>query len=222
MSRIHQHDSVSSRTSASRWLTAVILLGLPAAAGCGDPTAIRTGDIRRYTAAKETAAAGPRPERERAGQLAIRYEPPAGWVDRGASGMRLATLLIGPPAAGHEVTVIPASGSLEANVARWLGQLDPAAPPDALAERAAAALADAERLELEGGRATVVALYDRAEAASGTEATGATEDAGEAILAGVIPIDETASLFVKFKGPAAIARRERENFSRFVSSIRWK
>jgi hypothetical protein len=222
MSRLHQHDSVFSQLVAGPRLTATTWLLLPAAVGCSDPAAIRPGDIRRYATAAETAAATPRPEST--GQRAIRYQAPVGWIDQGGSGMRLATLLIGPSTAGHEVTVIPASGSLEANLVRWLGQLDPAAPPDELAERAAAALAEAERVELEGARATVVALYGPAAAeasAAGTDGPVAAE-AGEAILAGVIPLDETASLFVKFKGPAAVARRERENFIRFVSSIRWK
>jgi hypothetical protein len=188
-----------------------MLVMLPSLAGCSDPTTPRAGDVRRYAVAKERLAPAPPRGPQPSGQLAIRYEPPAGWEDRGASGLRLATLAVGPSAEGQEVTVIPASGSLEANVARWLGQLDPAASPEALAERAAAALAEAEPVDIEGTRATVVALYGADEA-----------DAGEAILAGVIPIDEAASLFVKFKGSAAVARRERENFTRFVSSIRWK
>lgn len=215
MSRTHQPDSdfcwIAPRgpLSLAAWAMAI-----PIVAGCGDPAAIRTADVRRYTAAKETVAA----PQQASGQLAIRYQSPDGWVDRGGSGMRLATLLIGPPSEGHEVTVIPASGSLEANVARWLGQLDPAATPDALAERAAAALADSEPVEIDGTRATVVALYEQEHAGD----SAAAADTGEAILAGVIPIDETASLFVKFKGPAAVARQERANFTRFVSSIRWK
>jgi hypothetical protein len=45
---------------------------------------------------------------------------------------------------------------------------------------------------------------------------------GEAILGAAIPLDGNRSLFVKFKGPAAVARRERDNFIRFVSSLRWK
>jgi hypothetical protein len=36
----------------------------------------------------------------------------------------------------------------------------------------------------------------------------------------MIPVDESSALFVKFKGDAAVAIRERERFIRFVSSIR--
>jgi hypothetical protein len=189
------------------WLVAAVV-----AAGCGDPAALQPGDVRRYEAAKPPAppVAKPAPA---AGGLALRYEPPAGWTDQGASGMRLATLAIGDVTAGHEVTVIPASGTLAANVTRWLGQLDPAAAEAALAERTTAALAAAETLETEGVRATIVML----------PADAAMADAeGEAILGAAIPLDDKASLFVKFKGPAAVAQRERDNFVRFVSSIRWK
>jgi len=188
--------------------------------GCGDPASLRPGDIRSYEAAREVpvaptpgepaqASSGPRS----GGGLTLRYESPPGWSDRGQTGMRLASLAIGDPAAGHEVTVIPAAGSLEANVSRWIGQLDPAATEAALAERTAAALAAADQVDVDGTGATIVLLT--AESAGGDAST-------EAILAAAIPLDEASSLFVKFKGPADVARRERDNFVRFVSSIRWK
>ena len=43
-----------------------------------------------------------------------------------------------------------------------------------------------------------------------------------AILGAMIPGGGGASLFVKFKGDADVAARERERFIRFVSSIRWQ
>jgi hypothetical protein len=182
--------------------------------GCSDPRAILPGDIRVYRAPKEAVATSlpERPVAKPSKALAIRYEPPAGWTDRGASGMRLATLVIDGTANGHEVTVIPASGSLEANVARWLGQLDPAASPETLAERAAAALTAAERIPVGDVEASLVVLL--ADADSGSEATG------EGILAGVIPLDDTASLFVKLKAPATVVQRELEPFRQFLGSIR--
>jgi hypothetical protein len=186
---------------------------------CDDPTGIRPGDVRVYEAAKEPivaaptaasqTAAEPKPE----GGLALRYDTPPGWTDRGASGMRLASLAIGAPSDGHEVTVIPAAGTLEANVSRWIGQLDSNAAEATLVERTKAALAAAETVDVDGTKATIVLL------ASGAETAGTDE---EAIMGAAIPLDDTASLFVKFKGPAEVARRERDNFVRFVSSIRWK
>ena len=203
--------------------------------GCEPATAIRPGDIRTYTIPRDAepvaiAAApspansappgspgstgsppGPTTSGDRGS--AIRYEVPEGWNDGGASGMRLATLFIGAPADKREVTIIPASGTLAGNVERWQGQLDAAATPESLNEKALAAIAAAETVDVAGTTATVVLLRDAA-ATSGTD--------GQAILAAVIPLDDTRSLFVKFKGDAAVAARERERFAGFVSSIRWQ
>lgn len=185
--------------------------------GCDDPTALRPDDVRVYETAKETPVAqapavaegGP----ETRGGLALRYEPPPGWTDRGPAGMRLASLAIGTPSDGHEVTVIPAAGTLEANVSRWAGQLDSAATAAVLAERTTAALEAAETVDVDGVKGTIVML---------TVGPESDRAADEAILGAAIPLDDNASLFVKFKGPAEVARRERDNFVRFVSSIRWK
>lgn len=184
------------------------------AMGCKDSADIRPGDIRVYRIAKAAdsglpAIAGPRAAASSSG---VRYVVPEGWSDRGATGMRLATLSIGDPNASHEVTVIPAAGTLESNVARWAGQLDPKADDAAREKAAAEAIAAAERLDLEGTEATVVLLVVPSEEG----------DDAEAILGAMIPVEGGSSLFVKFKGPAAVANRERENFLRFVSSIRWR
>lgn len=204
--------------------------------GCEPATAIRPGDIRTYTIPRDAepvaiAAApsptnsappgspgstgsppGPTTSGDRGS--AIGYEVPEGWNDGGASGMRLATLFIGAPADKREVTIIPASGTLAGNVERWQGQLDAAATPESLNEKALAAIAAAETVDVAGTTATVVLLRD-AEAEADAEA-------GQAILGAMIPVDESRALFVKFKGDATVAARERERFSRFVSSIRWK
>jgi hypothetical protein len=192
------------------------ILGLAVVAGCGDEAAIRPGDIRTYAAPRPAvspavaATRGPAAAAPTTSAAPLRYELPDGWVDAGASGMRLATVTIGEPAEGREVTVIPASGSLRANVERWQGQLGSTA--EATSAAVDQALAEAEALDVDGTRATVVLLVDEAAAAAGD---------GQAILGAMVPIDESKALFVKFKGDAAIARRERENFTRFVSSLRW-
>jgi hypothetical protein len=38
----------------------------------------------------------------------------------------------------------------------------------------------------------------------------------------MIPLDASTALFVKFKGPAAVAHTLRDPFTAFVRSIRWK
>jgi len=204
-------------TASRRWRTAAILVvtAVVGAGGCGRDADIRPGDIRTYALPKDAEPAPPvaaRHEEPPAAASPLAFDVPDGWTDAGASGMRLATLLIGDPADKREVTIIPASGTLEGNVERWLGQLDAQASPEERARAVAGALADAETVDVDGTAAKVVTLF----AAAGNAADG------EAILGAMIPRDGASALFVKFKGDAAVARRERENFIRFVTSIRWK
>jgi hypothetical protein len=205
-------SSVRSASANTLCLLAVLSVG------CGDTAAIRPGDIRSYTIPRPPAAAvvatRPAEPGPQSGGLKLSYDVPEGWTDRGGGGLRLATLAIGDPAAGREVTVIPAAGTLRSNVERWQGQLGETdvATRDKAVE---AALAAAEKLDVGGTEATVVLLVDAAAAEQ-------TEAAGQAILGAMIPLDESAALFVKYKGDAAVARRERDNFNRFVSSIRWQ
>lgn len=187
-------------------------------AGCGSEASIRRGDIRTYTAPRPTApaiASTARAGRDPAPPAArrLQYELPAGWAEgAGAGGMRLATVTIGDPTEGREVTVIPASGSLRSNIERWHKQL--AGDEEATATTAAVdrALADAETVDVDGAGATVVLLLG---------SPGADDGKGEAILGAMVPLDDTSALFVKFKGAADVALRERANFTRFVSSLRW-
>lgn len=179
--------------------------------GCSDQSTIRPGDIRTYVAPTTPVSdAKPSASPSASTALVLSYDVPDGWTDRGASGMRLATLTIDEDGQSHEVTVIPAAGTLEANVSRWLGQLDPSATPESLLDRTARVLAETQKLPVGEAEATLITLMEET-----------AKDTDEVILGAMIPLDESASLFVKFKGPAAIARHEQEAFSRFVSSIRW-
>jgi hypothetical protein len=216
--------------------------------GCGTAADIRSGDIRTYTlprgqsaassAAGASSAAISRPDGRDGGPPRLRYDVPEGWSDRGGGGMRLATLAIGDVTTGHEVTVIPASGTLEGNVVRWQGQLDPGQDPAAAAEAVGAAVAGAEVVEAGDLPATVVLLLDESARhsvgglarhsvgglARAAEADAAGAVGGEAILAAMLPLpgepEGGGALFVKFKGPAAVARLEKDRFVRFVASLR--
>jgi hypothetical protein len=197
-------------------LAIVMILCAIAAGGCQKDAAIQPGDIRTYSIPRVATVPvvsrnAPPPPADASPR--VRYDLPEGWADEGASGLRLATLLIGSGSERQEVTVIPASGTLESNVARWAGQLDEAADEPQRLQAAAEAIAAAERIDVDGSQATVVLLL-------GPAAT-AGDDAGEAILGAMVPIEGSSSLFVKYKGRVDIARRERENFHRFVSSLRW-
>jgi len=213
-----RHSAIGLPTrSALAGLAALVM----AAGGCADPAAIRPGDIRSYQAAKPAEPPTAEPPAARvSGRVvpAITYTPPAGWTDRGRSGMRLATLLFDDPLGTQEVTIIRAAGSPEANVARWLGQIDPAASAAAKAARTSAALDAAERVPVGDSEGLIVLL----EAAAQADAKQAATESADAILAGMIPLDGSSAVFVKFQGPAAAARRARESFTRLVSSIRWQ
>jgi hypothetical protein len=143
-----------------------------------------------------------------AGGPALEYDLPAAWKDLGASGMRLATLRTGPDDASEsgEVTIIPASGTLQGNATRWQEQLTPGANP----ERVSRAIEEGEKVAVNGVESTILLLLDDA------------QENQQAILAAMIPFDASTSLFVKFKGPASVARTLREPFTAFVRSIRWK
>lgn len=195
----------------------VVVAGL--GVSCRPAADIQPTDIRTYTVPRSPGAAtpaagtttrgasGPLPSGP-SGSPALAYDLPEGWRDKGASGMRLATLLTGPDNAADaaEITIIPASGSLEGNAARWQEQLTPGAGPDRVAE----AVERAEKVTVNGTEGTILLLTD-----------DATENR-QAILAAMIPVDSSTSLFVKFKGPAALAGALREPFTAFVRSIRWK
>ena len=199
---------------ALAWMAGAILT-----AGCQPAADIRPADVRTYTVPR-SAAPSPRPPAGVGGPASpaaspggpsVQYDVPEGWVDAGASGMRLATLRTGPgnpaedPAVG-EITIIPASGTLEGNATRWQQQLTPSADPDKVAR----AIAEAEKVPVNGVESSVLLLLDDA------------PENQQAILAAVIPIDASTSLFVKFKGAADLARKIREPFTAFVRSIRWQ
>lgn len=197
-------------------LTAALVGSVGLSAGCGRVDDVRPGDIRTYSVHRSlprpvpaNPGGGSAPAAIARGRL--RYDVPEGWIDRGASGMRLASLVIGDPSLGREVTVIPASGTLRGNVERWHGQLVPQAEPAARQQAVDAALAAAATVEAGPRTATVVLLEQPADEA----------DSAQAILGAVIPLDDDSALFVKFKGAADVARGERDAFIRFVTSIRW-
>ncbi|MCX7429809.1 MAG: hypothetical protein NTY17_02190 [Planctomycetia bacterium] len=186
---------------------------------CRPAADIQPNDLRTYTVprqpspAQTAASPSPRlptdtlPAAAPAGPV-LEYDLPEGWTDLGASGMRLTTLRTGPDDAtdAGEITIIPASGTLEGNAARWQEQLTPGASPD----RVSRAIEEGEKVVVHGAESTILLLLDDA------------QENQQAILAAMIPLDASTSLFVKFKGPATVARSIRDPFNAFVRSIRWK
>jgi len=186
---------------------------------CRPAADIQPNDLRTYTVPRQASPAqtvvspsrrlptDTLPAAAPAGPV-LAYDLPEGWTDLGASGMRLTTLRTGPGDAtdAGEITIIPASGTLEGNATRWQEQLTPGASPD----RVSRAIEEGEKVVVHGAESTILLLLDDA------------EENQQAILAAMIPLDASTSLFVKFKGPATVARTIREPFNAFVRSIRWK
>ena len=185
--------------------------------GCGSDTAIRSTDVRRYSAPKEKtlsaddiAQAGRQTSRPQQSRQ-IDYTLPEGWTEvSGPSGMRLATLAIGGEE-GQEISIIPASGTTRSNVERWQKQLDEEASSEEIANLVDKAMAKAGSVDVQGKKATVVLL---------TEATSNDEKDMESILGGMLPMDDSNTLFVKFRGPTEIARKEQKKFIAFMASLR--
>lgn len=198
-------------------IVCAIVVGLTTS--CRPAADIQPNDLRTYTVPRQASpaqtAAPPSPRfpadtmpAAAPGGPALEYDVPEGWTDLGASGMRLTTLRTGPDEAtdAGEITIIPASGTLEGNAARWQEQLTPGASPD----RISRAIEEGEKIAVNGAESTILLLLDDA------------QENQQAILAAMIPLDASTSLFVKFKGPATVARTIREPFNAFVRSIRWK
>lgn len=223
------------RCFSSRRLFCVLVAGL--AASCRPSADIQPNDLRTYTVprsvekAPQTAIGSPPPPAGRGtmaapGGLALEYDLPAGWKDQGASGMRLATLTIGSDTAGDggEITIIPASGTLQGNAARWQEQLTPGAGPELVSR----AIERSEKVSVNGVEGTIILLLDQSpedqspEDKSDKSPEDKSPDKQQAILAAMIPLEESVSLFVKFKGSAGLARSLREPFTEFIRSIRWK
>ena len=185
--------------------------------GCGSDTAIRSTDVRRYSAPKEKtlsaddiAQAGRQTSRPQQSRQ-IDYTLPEGWTEvSGPSGMRLATLAIGGEE-GQEISIIPASGTTRSNVERWQKQLDEEASSEEIANLVDKAMAKAGSVDVQGKKATVVLL---------TEATSNDEKDMESILGGMLPMDDSNTLFVKFRGPTEIALKEQKKFIAFMASLR--
>ena len=72
-------------------------------------------------------------------------------------------------------------------------------------------MAKAGSVDVQGQKATIVLL---------TQSVEDDEKVGESILGGMLPMDESRTLFVKFRGPAEVARKEQKRFVAFMASLR--
>ena len=209
---------LTGRGASSVLQVFVLMVVAACVSGCGPDAAVKSTDIRRYVVPKEKTlsaddiaqanrqSTGLTPSRQ------INYTLPEGWAEvSGPSGMRLAALAIGDGKDGQEISIIPASGTNRSNVERWQKQLDKDASTEEIADRVDSAMAKAGSVDVQGQKATVVLL---------TQSVDDDEKEAQSILGGMLPIDESNTLFVKFRGPTEIAQKEQKNFIAFMASLR--
>lgn len=160
---------------------------------------------------RPTRDAMPRPEARpsSASRAPLKWTRPESWQEQPGSGMRLATLSVSNDTGLATCTFVSlsgAAGGLEANVRRWIGQLDIEPPaPDALS----AFLERQPRLTSDGGfEGTLVDLTE----------LGPTAD-GSSMLAAIFSVNGS-TLFVKMTGPLALLTGEKDRFTALCQSLR--
>ena len=185
-------------------------------AGCGPAEPVQ----RRYTELVLAPSAGAAPTNApppfagtmaggsvAAVDVAVAWTAPEGWEEQAGSGMRLVTFRT----QGHACTItsFPGDvGGVEANVRRWLRQLNVAAPaPGAFRQF----IAQPSRIKSDAG--LTGAIYDFRELVSPT-----TGDEGS-MLAAVFEKGD-ARVFVKLTAPASVISAEAGRFEALCRSLR--
>jgi hypothetical protein len=160
---------------------------------------------------KSTGASGSTVKKGR-----VTYEVPEGWKEEPASGMREASFKIPSDDETGDVSVIFASGDLNANIVRWQNELAAklAEKPsdDAIDQAAKKSIEEAKDVKSQHGLSgKLYTLF----------ASPAPND--PATLGAIFPIDSTngASLFVKLRGNRRLIESQREAFEKLLASLAW-
>lgn len=206
---IKSRRPVASRTGARAPALALAAL---AALGLAGPGAGRAQDAPAPPAAEPPAP----PARTQAG---VRFTPAPGWVEEPASSrMRVAQYrLPGTEGEGPAELVVfwfgGQGGSVDANVDRWLGQLE---QPDGRATREVA----------KRRTRTVDGLEVHEVDARGRYVAETRPGSGERVrkdgqrLVGIIVVGPEGPLFFKVVGPEATVARWEASLERFVATLR--
>jgi hypothetical protein len=188
---------------------------LPGLAGCDRPDPA----VRRYqeiavtperpvasAPAAQPAASDMASTPVQTAETRLTWTTPPGWTEGAARPMRLATFVTGSSGRECVMTVFPGDvGGLEANLQRWLGQLQVTVAPDALSTFARAP----ETFQSEGGLPCLI--YDFASVVPA--------EAAESLLAAVVPL-EGSTAFVKLGGTREQIAAEKENFLALCRSLK--
>lgn len=140
----------------------------------------------------------------------VEWDAPPGWKETRGTGMRRTSFNIASPQGEGVCTVVMLggeAGGMEANVLRWLGQLEIIPDPEQLR----AYLVDLPRVDTRDG--TPAVMVDL------TGFVDASDPAVPGMLAAVWS-RPNQSVFIKFTGPLGLLASEREGFVRLVQSLR--
>lgn len=137
----------------------------------------------------------------------LKYDRPEGWRDGQMKTMRMAAFDVGPEDRPAELTIIPAGGSLRANLSQWLGQVGGEVVSGEIIDAALEAATDISVDGRDGKRFNI---------------TGGGQGDGTAIDVTVIPIADGMSLFIKMTGPEETLQEQSQKISEFLKSMRLK
>lgn len=143
--------------------------------------------------------------------ISLAWTTPEGWREQAASGVRLATFFAGPENALAECTITAFPGDVggtEANLRRWVGQLNRAVPAPAVFQ---AFVENALSFQTAGG--LQAALYDF------TDLLPDLAAGDMSMLAGVLRHGDS-TVFIKMMGARSILDAERGRFEALCRSIR--
>lgn len=182
---------------------AVRAAGQMAAAAMPQTPPFASGEDIASAAPDRARAMGNLPADALGEQLPLTWVAPDGWEDRGPSGIRIATLVAG----GQECTILSFPGDVggdEANIRRWLGQINQNPPDDAVAQL----LASPMMAVTAGG--FEARIYDFADILPG--------DAPLSTIAAMVPVaDQT--VFIKFTGDTAVLADQKNAFMELTRSL---
>ncbi len=176
------------------------------------PACRRQPQSRHYV--ENVAAAAPAPERSPAPPqaLAWRWVKPSHWREQGGSGLRLATFAIADRGNVARCSIVPLSGDgggVEANVRRWLEQLQVA---QISSPELDVFLGQQKKMQTSDGLPVMVIDFT---------ALGRGQEPGEESMLVAIIRGDNQTLFVKMDGGRIMLEKNREDFYEFCRSISW-
>jgi hypothetical protein len=180
---------------------------------CERPDAVRHYTERVTVAPAPPAAVPlePGPAEKPRAATPLAWETPEGWEEKPGGGMRLASFVVGEGDQAADCSIISLAGDaggLQGNVARWMGQLDIAVPPE---DAFARFLSEQRTFATAGGHEGV--LVDLSTLAQGDAAASTT------MFAGVVK-RRGKTIFVKLMGDRDVLEAERGRFLSLCTSLR--